>query len=253
MTPEELAAQREAAQARAAAVPHRQPVARLRADAPRPTRPSSSASRRRARARRSIEDQVQGRVAVQNSELDDFVLLRSDGTPTYMLAVVVDDHDMGVTHVIRGDDHLNNAFRQLAIIRAMGWPEPVYAHVPLIHGAGRRQAVQAPRRARRRRPIATSSASCPRPCSTICSGSAGAMATTRSSRREEAVRWFDLDACRPLAVALRPQEARESQRPLYPRGRRRPAGRPGRAADRGLLGRGLDAATSICSPRRCRC
>jgi glutamyl-tRNA synthetase len=81
-----------------------------------------------------IEDQVQGRVTVQNSELDDFVLLRSDGTPTYMLAVVVDDHDMGVTHVIRGDDHLNNAFRQLAIIHAMGWPEPTYAHVPLIHG-----------------------------------------------------------------------------------------------------------------------
>ena len=81
-----------------------------------------------------IDDQVQGRVTVQNSELDDFVLLRSDGTPTYMLAVVVDDHDMGVTHVIRGDDHLNNAFRQLAIIRAMGWPEPTYAHVPLIHG-----------------------------------------------------------------------------------------------------------------------
>jgi glutamyl-tRNA synthetase len=81
-----------------------------------------------------IEDLVQGRVAVQNAELDDFVLLRSDGTPTYMLAVVVDDHDMGVSHVIRGDDHLNNAFRQLAIIRAMGWPEPEYAHVPLIHG-----------------------------------------------------------------------------------------------------------------------
>ena len=81
-----------------------------------------------------IEDRVQGRVAVQNAEIDDFILLRSDGTPTYMLAVVVDDHDMGVTHVIRGDDHLNNAFRQLGIIRAMGWPEPVYAHVPLIHG-----------------------------------------------------------------------------------------------------------------------
>ena len=82
----------------------------------------------------AIEDQVQGRVTVQNSEIDDFVLLRSDGSPTYMLAVVVDDHDMGVTHVIRGDDHLNNAFRQLAIIHAMGWPEPTYAHVPLIHG-----------------------------------------------------------------------------------------------------------------------
>jgi glutamyl-tRNA synthetase len=83
----------------------------------------------------TIPDVVQGPVTVQNAELDDMVLLRSDGTPTYMLAVVVDDHDMGVTHVIRGDDHLNNAFRQLGIIRAMGWPEPTYAHVPLIHGA----------------------------------------------------------------------------------------------------------------------
>jgi glutamyl-tRNA synthetase len=88
----------------------------------------------------TIHDHVQGPVTVANAELDDMVLLRSDGTPTYMLAVVVDDHDMGVTHVIRGDDHLNNAFRQLALIRAMnavegGWPDPEYAHIPLIHGA----------------------------------------------------------------------------------------------------------------------
>ncbi len=82
-----------------------------------------------------IDDMVQGRVTVQCAELDDFVLLRSDGSPTYMLSVVVDDHDMGISHVIRGDDHLNNAFRQLVLIRAMGWPEPIYAHVPLIHGA----------------------------------------------------------------------------------------------------------------------
>ncbi|PHR16976.1 MAG: glutamate--tRNA ligase [Sphingopyxis sp.] len=82
----------------------------------------------------TIADQVQGDVSVQNSEIDDFILLRSDGSPTYMLAVVVDDHDMGVTHLIRGDDHLNNAFRQLALIRALGWAEPVYAHIPLIHG-----------------------------------------------------------------------------------------------------------------------
>jgi glutamyl-tRNA synthetase len=82
----------------------------------------------------SIDDKVQGRVTVRNAELDDYVLLRADGTPTYMLAVVVDDHDMGVTHVIRGDDHLNNAFRQLPIYRAMVWPEPIYAHLPLIHG-----------------------------------------------------------------------------------------------------------------------
>ena len=82
----------------------------------------------------TIFDRVQGEVTVNAGEIDDFVLLRSDGTPTYMLSVVVDDHDMGVTHVIRGDDHLNNAFRQLVLLRAMGWPEPVYAHVPLIHG-----------------------------------------------------------------------------------------------------------------------
>ena len=81
-----------------------------------------------------IKDAVQGEVTVENAQLDDMILLRADGTPTYMLAVVVDDHDMGVTHVIRGDDHLNNAFRQLQIIRAMGWPEPAYAHIPLIHG-----------------------------------------------------------------------------------------------------------------------
>ncbi|MEP9357196.1 glutamate--tRNA ligase [Sphingomonas sp. KR3-1] len=80
----------------------------------------------------TIQDHVQGAVTVNNAELDDLVLLRSDGTPTYMLAVVVDDHDMGVTHVIRGDDHLNNAFRQLPIYRAMGWDEPEYAHIPLI-------------------------------------------------------------------------------------------------------------------------
>lgn len=83
----------------------------------------------------TISDRVQGAVTVQNAEIDDFILLRSDGSPTYMLSVVVDDYDMGITHIIRGDDHLNNAFRQLALIRAMGWPEPVYAHVPLIHGA----------------------------------------------------------------------------------------------------------------------
>ncbi|APE28814.1 glutamate--tRNA ligase [Aurantiacibacter gangjinensis] len=86
-----------------------------------------------------IEDAVQGRVKVDNREIDDFILLRADGTPTYMLAVVVDDMDMGCTHIIRGDDHLNNAFRQMQVIRAMqgvedGWEEPTYAHVPLIHG-----------------------------------------------------------------------------------------------------------------------
>ena len=81
-----------------------------------------------------IEDQVQGRVVWQNENLDDLVLLRSDGSPTYMLAVVVDDHDMAVTHIIRGDDHLTNAARQKQIYEALGWPVPVMAHIPLIHG-----------------------------------------------------------------------------------------------------------------------
>ena len=81
-----------------------------------------------------IEDKVQGRVVFRNDQLDDMVCLRSDGTPTYMHAVVVDDHDMGVTHVIRGDDHLNNAARQTQIYRAMGWDIPVWAHIPLIFG-----------------------------------------------------------------------------------------------------------------------
>jgi glutamyl-tRNA synthetase len=135
LTPEELTARREKAQA------ERRPF-RLNSewrDAAPATAPADTPSVVRIKAPREgetvIEDLVQGRVTVNNAEIDDFVLLRSDSTPTYMLAVVVDDHDMGVTHVIRGDDHLNNAFRQLAIIRGMGWAEPIYAHVPLIHGA----------------------------------------------------------------------------------------------------------------------
>lgn len=135
LSTEELAARREAAQA------ERRPF-RIDSewrDADPSTWPVDAPYVVRVKALRDgetvIEDQVQGTVTVANAEIDDFVILRSDGTPTYMLAVVVDDHDMGVTHVIRGDDHLNNAFRQLVIIRAMGWPEPVYAHVPLIHGS----------------------------------------------------------------------------------------------------------------------
>jgi len=132
MTQEELAAAREKAQA------ERKP---FRINSPwrdRTDWPESQPYVIRIKAPQDgetvIDDLVQGRVTVANQEIDDFILLRSDGTPTYMLAVVVDDFDMGVSHVIRGDDHLNNAFRQLAIIDAMGWPVPTYAHVPLIHG-----------------------------------------------------------------------------------------------------------------------
>ncbi|MFL9841317.1 glutamate--tRNA ligase [Sphingomonas sp. ST-64] len=133
MSQEEIAAQREAAQAAKQPYRIRSPW-RDRSDGPL-DQPHVVRIRAEREGATTIRDLVQGEVTVQNAELDDMVLLRSDGTPTYMLAVVVDDHDMGVTHVIRGDDHLNNAFRQLTILRAMGWPEPTYAHIPLIHGA----------------------------------------------------------------------------------------------------------------------
>ena len=81
-----------------------------------------------------VADEVQGEVRVGNEQLDDMVLLRADGTPVYMLSVVVDDHDMDITHVIRGDDHLTNTFRQVQLYDAMGWPKPSFAHVPMIHG-----------------------------------------------------------------------------------------------------------------------
>ena len=133
MTAEELAAQREAARE------ERRPFRIVSPWRDRDDGPVNQPFVVRLRAPRegetAIDDAVQGKVIVQNAEIDDFVLLRSDGSPTYMLAVVVDDHDMGVTHVVRGDDHLNNAFRQIAIIRAMGWTIPIYGHVPLIHGA----------------------------------------------------------------------------------------------------------------------
>src|SRR5213075_39090 len=82
----------------------------------------------------AVNDLVQGEVRVGNQQLDDMVLLRGDGTPTYMLSVVVDDHDMGITHVIRGDDHLTNTFRQVQLYNAMRWTPPAFAHIPLIHG-----------------------------------------------------------------------------------------------------------------------
>ena len=144
LTSEELASRREAAQA------ERRPfrISSEWRDADPASTPSDQPFVVRIKAPRegetTIADLVQGDVTVANAELDDFVILRSDGTPTYMLAVVVDDHDMGVTHVIRGDDHLNNAFRQIVIIKAMDeieggqgrkWPTPAYAHIPLIHGA----------------------------------------------------------------------------------------------------------------------
>jgi glutamyl-tRNA synthetase len=133
-TPEELTAMREAARA---AGRSRLYDGRWRDRDPRDAPPGGRpAIRLKAplTGETIIEDQVQGRVVWQNENLDDLVLLRSDGTPTYMLAVVVDDHDMAVTHIIRGDDHLTNAARQKQIYDALGWSVPVMAHIPLIHG-----------------------------------------------------------------------------------------------------------------------
>ena len=134
LTQEELASMRERASAEKRAFRVDSPY-RDGAAPPSPDAPSVVRLKAPRDGNITINDRVQGEVSVSASEIDDFVLLRSDGTPTYMLSVVVDDEDMGVTHVIRGDDHFSNAFRQLALLRALGWREPVYAHVPMIHGS----------------------------------------------------------------------------------------------------------------------
>ncbi len=132
-TPEEIAAFREAAKAEGRSTLFRSPW-RDADPASQPDAPYAIRIRAPQEGETVIRDQVQGDVRIRNDQLDDMILLRSDGTPVYMLAVVVDDHDMGVTHVIRGDDHLNNAARQMMIYQAMGWQVPVWAHIPLIHG-----------------------------------------------------------------------------------------------------------------------
>jgi len=131
MTPEELEAERERARAEGRVV--RSPW-RDAAPADAPDRSFVVRLKSPHDGETLVADQVKGEVRFQNSALDDLILLRTDGTPTYNLAVVVDDHDMRVTHVIRGDDHLNNAARQTLIYRGMGWEVPVWAHLPLIHG-----------------------------------------------------------------------------------------------------------------------
>ena len=132
-TPEEIEAFREAARAEGRSTLFRSPWRNV-PESDHPDAPFAVRVKAPQEGQTLIEDQVQGMVKIQNSQLDDMVILRSDGTPVYMLAVVVDDHDMGVTHVIRGDDHLNNAARQMLVYEAMGWEVPVWAHIPLIHG-----------------------------------------------------------------------------------------------------------------------
>jgi len=131
MTPEELEAEREIARAEGRVV--RSPW-RDASPNDAPDRPFVVRLKAPQEGETVIQDAVKGEVRFQNRQLDDLILLRTHGTPTYNLAVVVDDHDMGITHVIRGDDHLNNAARQTLIYQALGWDVPVWAHLPLIHG-----------------------------------------------------------------------------------------------------------------------
>ena len=133
-TPEELEAMRERAKAEKRSIGYdgawrgRDP-----SEAPPGVAPAIRLKTERAGAT-TIRDQVLGEVTVENQELDDLIILRSDGTPTYNFSVVVDDHDMGITHVIRGNEHFRNAFRQIQVYRALDWPVPEFAHIPLIHG-----------------------------------------------------------------------------------------------------------------------
>ena len=133
-TPEEIAAFRAEAEAKGASYAVFQSPWRDADPATYPDAPFAIRMKAPRTGETEIRDEVQGIVTIKNETLDDMIVLRSDGTPTYMLAVVVDDHDMGVTHVIRGDDHLNNAARQQMVYTAMGWTVPVWAHIPLIHG-----------------------------------------------------------------------------------------------------------------------
>jgi glutamyl-tRNA synthetase len=133
-TPEEIAAFRADAEAKGASYAVFQSPWRDADPATHPDAPYAIRMKAPRTGETEIHDEVQGIVTIKNETLDDMIVLRSDNTPTYMLAVVVDDHDMGVTHVIRGDDHLNNAARQQMVYTAMGWTVPVWAHIPLIHG-----------------------------------------------------------------------------------------------------------------------
>ena len=174
----------------------------------------------------TIHDHVQGEVTVANAELDDLIILRADGTPTYNLSVVVDDHDMGVTHVIRGDEHLNNAFRQTQIYQALDWPVPEFAHVPLIHGP------DGAKLSKRHGALGVDAyrdmGYLPEALRNYLLRLGWSHGDDEIISTEDAIRWFDLDAIGRAPARFDFRQARQSERPLYPPGRRRPAGDAGR-------------------------
>ena len=164
-----------------------------------------------------IEDQVQGRVVFPNKELDDLVILRSDGTPTYNLSVVVDDHDMGITHVIRGDDHLTNAARQTQIYKALGWETPIFAHVPLIHGPD--GAKLSKRHGALGVEAYRAMGYLPAALRNYLVRLGWSHGDDEIISTEDMVELVRSRRDRPLAGALRLRQAREPQRALYPRTR----------------------------------
>ena len=218
-TPEELTAMREQAAAEGRPPALRRPLARPR---PGPRRRPTASPVIRLKAplegETVVEDLVQGEVRVANAELDDMIILRSDGTPTYLHAVVVDDHDMAITHVIRGDDHLTNTFRQCMVYDAMGWRPAAFRPYPADPRRRRGEAVEAPRRASRCWSSA-SRATCPRRCATTCCASAGAMATRRSCRTTARSSCSTSTDVGRAAVAHGLRQADASQRRLSAPGR----------------------------------
>ena len=218
-----------------------------------PAYPSSFACSAPTEGATAVMDGVQGEVRVENAQLDDMVLLRSDGTPTYMLSVVVDDHDTGVTQVIRGSRSPHQHVPPMATLRGLRLGAAGLRSHPPDPWPGRRQAFQAARRAGRRR-LSRSRLCCPKRCATTCSGWAGAMATTRSISTEQAIEWFDLGGIGRSPSRFDMAKLDQSQRPLPARmpmthGWSRllapflnaQVGRPPSAADEALLIRAMPA------------
>ena len=188
----------------------------------------------------TIHDHVQGEVTVANDELDDLIILRGDGTPTYNLSVVVDDHDMGVTHVIRGDDHLNNAFRQTQIYRALDWPVPEFAHVPLIHGP------DGAKLSKRHGALGVDAyremGYLPEALRNYLLRLGWSHGDDEIISTEEAIRWFDLDAVGRAPARFDFAKLGNLNGHYIREHRRRPAGGAGHRAAGTSLGRPLDDA-----------
>ena len=184
----------------------------------------------------------------KNETLDDLILLRSDGTPTYMLAVVVDDHDMGVTHVIRGDDHLTNAARQTLIYRAMDWEVPVMAHIPLIHGSD--GAKLSKRHGALGIDAYRDMGYLPEAMRNYLARLGWSHGNDEFFTTDQAIAWFDLTPSRQGAGAIRLRQARGAVGPAHPRRRRRGAAR----GDRSLSCSAKEAAAvrDQPAPRCCR-